>query len=150
MRNAKARVSAPAVFRTRAPTPTANRPQTSTYSAATTTDRSTPGWDRDMDTCVLDSSVRPRKYEPKLVANDTTRLTAANTAAFAAYSVPRRGITVSEVRIMPVEYSEVIIRAPSTTMTSWPSRARPRTLSWAPSKLARSGADMVGHECTVP
>jgi len=54
------------------------------YSAVTITDRSTPGWDSDMGVCVLASRTRPRKYTPKLVANDTTRLTAANTAALAA------------------------------------------------------------------
>ncbi|HEY6314617.1 MAG TPA: hypothetical protein VIY52_27990 [Streptosporangiaceae bacterium] len=80
----KARVSTPAVFRTRAPMPKANRPQASTNSAVMISDRSTPGWDRDIATWVLLSSIRPRKNVPKLVANDTTRLTAANTAALAA------------------------------------------------------------------
>ena len=37
-----------------------------------------------------------------------TRVTAANTAALATYRTPRLGITVSDVRIIPVEYSEVI------------------------------------------
>jgi hypothetical protein len=35
--------------------------------------------------------------------------------------VPRRGIAVSEVRIIPVEYSDVIAMAPMTAMISWPS-----------------------------
>ena len=34
--------------------------------------------------------------------------------------MPRRGIAVSEVRIIPVEYSDVIAIAPSTAMISWP------------------------------
>src|ERR1035441_1316716 len=40
--------------------------------------------------------------------------------AFAANIVPRRGIAVSDVRIMPVAYSDVMVTAPSTAMTSWP------------------------------
>ena len=47
-------------------------------------DRSTPGWDRDMATWVLLSRIRPRKKVPKLATKATTRLTAANTAALAA------------------------------------------------------------------
>ena len=35
--------------------------------------------------------------------------------------MPRRGIAVSEVRIIPVEYSDVMTIAPSTAMISWPS-----------------------------
>ena len=72
------------MLRTRAPTPKANRPQTSTYSEVTISERSTPGWDSDMGACVLASRARPRKNVPKLVASDTTRLTAANTTALAA------------------------------------------------------------------
>jgi len=34
--------------------------------------------------------------------------------------VPRRGIAVSDVRIIPVEYSDVITSAPRTAMMSWP------------------------------
>ena len=55
--------------------------------------------------------------------NDTTSPvasdTAPNTSALAANNVPRRGCAVSEVRIIPVEYSEVMVSAPSTTMMSW-------------------------------
>ena len=64
-----------------------------------------------------------------------------NTTALAANTVPRRGSTVSEVLIMPVEYSEVMVSAPSTAMTSWPrispnmlnsvARDLIRTASWA-------------------
>ena len=35
--------------------------------------------------------------------------------------MPRRGIAVSEVRIIPVEYSDVITSTPSTAMISWPN-----------------------------
>ena len=45
---------------------------------------------------------------------------AAKAIIFAVYTTTRRGIAVSEVRIIPVEYSAVIVIAPSTTMTSWP------------------------------
>src|SRR6266700_7714534 len=51
--------------------------------------------------------------------------------------------------MLPVEYSEVSISAPNTTMTSWPSRATPRTLDWAGSKFARSCGDMAGAELSV-
>ena len=60
------------------------------------------------------------KKEANDATSPVTSATAANTTALAAYTVPRRGCTVSEVRIMPVEYSEVIVSAPSTAMTSWP------------------------------
>ena len=64
--------------------PKATRPQASTNSAVMISDRSTPGWDKDMATWVLLSSTRPRKKVPKLATKATTRLTAANTAALAA------------------------------------------------------------------
>jgi hypothetical protein len=73
----------------------------------------------------------------------------------AAKTTPRRGIAVSEVRIIPVEYSDVIVCAPSAAMTSWlkyrPSRLRlvgskygplASTL-WAAAKLASAPMAMV-------
>ncbi len=36
--------------------------------------------------------------------------------------MPRRGIAVSEVRIIPVEYSDVMTMAPMTAMISWPRK----------------------------
>ena len=62
-----------------------------------------------------------------------TSATAANTTALAANSVPRRGIAVSDVRIIPVAYSEVMVSTPSTAMTSWP-KYRPNELRWVGSK----------------
>ena len=50
----------------------------------------------------------------------TTRATIAKMVALAAYTTVRLGIAVSEVRIIPVEYSAVSVIAPNTTMTSWP------------------------------
>jgi hypothetical protein len=62
----------------------------------------------------------PVKNAAKLVTSETASDTAVNTTALAEYSTPRRGITASDVLIMPVEYSEVITSAPSTTMISSP------------------------------
>ena len=70
------------------------------------------------------------KNAAKLVTTAVTRVTAASTMALAVNTTPRRGSTVSDVRIIPVEYSEVMTSVPSTTTISWPSRASPATLSW--------------------
>src|SRR5690349_20353629 len=78
------------------------------------------------------------KNAAKLVTVATTRVTAASTAALAANTTPRRGSTASEVRIMPVEYSEVLASVPSTTTTHWPSRARPATLDCVGSRKTRA------------
>jgi hypothetical protein len=67
----------------------------------------------------------PAKYAAKLVGRETASMTAVNTIALAASRTTRRGITVSEVLIMPVPYSEVIVSAPSTTMISSPSITTP-------------------------
>jgi hypothetical protein len=47
--------------------------------------------------------------------------------------VPRLGITVSEVRIIPVEYSDVILMAPITAMISWPSSKKAISDAWVAS-----------------
>ena len=81
-------------------------------------------------------------------ANDVTSpaasATAVNTTALAAYTVPRRGITVREVLIMPVEYSEVIVSAPSTAITSWP-RISPNMLN----SVARDLILIASWACTT-
>src|ERR1700729_2511183 len=46
--------------------------------------------------------------------NVTTRATTAKMVALAAYTTVRLGIAVSEVRIIPVEYSAVRVSAPRT------------------------------------
>ena len=69
---------------------------------------------------VLASSAWPRKNVMKLATTVTPSATTPSTSVFAANTVGRRGITDSEVRIIPVEYSEVSTIAPSTTITSWP------------------------------
>src|ERR1700683_2417767 len=113
-------VMGPAVCRSMAPTANANSPHMGTYNALPTTARSTFGWDSVAGACVLDSSAWPRKNEMNAATNVTTRATTAKTMALAAYTTARLGIAVSEVRIIPVEYSAVSVIAPSTTMTSWP------------------------------
>jgi hypothetical protein len=73
----------------------------------------------------------PTKKATKLVTREIVSVTAVNTIAFAAYSTPRRGITASEVRIIPVEYSEVMTSAPSTTMINSPRATCPVRLASA-------------------
>ena len=111
---------AAAVCRRIAPAANANRPHIVTYSALPMTARSTFGWDSVALSCVLVSSDWPRKNAMKAAANVTTRATTAKTSTLAAYTVTRLGIAVSEVLIIPVEYSAVSTIAPSTTMTSCP------------------------------
>ena len=50
--------------------------------------------------------------------------------------MPRRGCAVSEVRIIPVEYSEVITSAPITAMISWPISKNGDQRAWVASKPA--------------
>src|ERR1051326_7865606 len=47
--------------------------------------------------------------------------------------VPRLGITVSEVRIIPVEYSDVMLMAPITAIISWPSSKKAISDAWVAS-----------------
>ena len=81
----------------------------------------------------MDRMACPMKNEANDATSPLTRLTRVNTMPLAASTVPRRGCTDSEVRIIPVEYSEVMASAPSTTMISWP-RTRPIRLCWVASK----------------
>src|SRR5438105_10803424 len=78
----------------------------------------------------------------KLATSVTTSATTASTSALAAYTTGRRGIAQSDVRIIPVEYSEVNVIAPSTTMTSWPRKNSPARLVWVASKVAWSPGDI--------
>ena len=59
-------------------------------------------------------------------------------------------MTASDVRIMPVEYSDVIVRVPRTTTMSWPSRASPTMLAWVGSKPARTTAGVCAQCAAVP
>ncbi len=55
-----------------------------------------------------------------------TKATAAKTTALAAIRVPRRGIVVSVVRIIPEPYSELMTSTPRTPMISWLMYRPPR------------------------
>ena len=70
------------------------------------------------------------------VITEMTSVTPVNTIAFAAKTTPRRGWAVSEVRIIPVEYSEVITIAPSTAMISWPISKNAPSEAWVASNPA--------------
>ena len=97
-------VMAAAVCRMIAPAANANSPHRVTYNAVPITARSTLGPDSDALSCVLASSDWPRKNAMKAATNVTTRATTAKTTTLAAYTVMRRGIAVSEVLIIPVEW----------------------------------------------
>ena len=86
----------------------------------------------------------------KAATSVTTRATTAKTTTLAAYTVTRLGIAVSEVLIIPVEYSAVSTIAPSTTMTSWPRKKSPAMLAWVASKVARSVGDVCDQLAAVP
>src|SRR5512142_1096213 len=129
-----------AVCRKMAPAANANMPHRVTYRAPPITARSTFGWDSVALSCVLVRMAWPRKNATKAVTTVTTRATTAKTIALAAYKVARLGIAVSDVLIIPVEYSAVSTSAPSTTMTSWPRKNSPAMLTWVASKVARSAA----------
>src|SRR5258708_38106972 len=108
-------------------------PQAARNSPPAITARSTLGWLSVTDRWWPDISAWPRKNEANDAISPVTRETTANTTALAANTVPRRGCTVSAVRIIPVVYSEVMVRAPRTAMTSWPTY-RPARLCWGASK----------------
>src|SRR6516164_8858237 len=82
-------------------------------------------WSNEALTPEPDMAAWPTKNAMNEVISEMTRATVVNTTSFAAYTVPRRGIAVSEVRIIPVEYSDVIVSAPSTAMISWPNSKKP-------------------------
>src|SRR5690242_16708441 len=118
------------------------------------TARSTFGWPSVADRWAWapDSIAWPTKKDPNDAISPVTSVTTANTTPLAAKTTPRRGWTASEVRIIPVEYSEVIVSAPSAAMTSWPTY-RPARLCWVASKLAAlipSGCDAVPALARAP
>src|SRR5690242_17073091 len=138
--NPMTEVMVAAVCRKMAPAANANRPHRVTYKATPITARSTFGCDSVALSCVLVRMAWPRKNATKAVTIVTTRATTAKTTALAVYKVARLGIAVSDVLIIPVEYSAVSTIAPSTTMTSWPRKKSPAMLTWVASKVARSEA----------
>ena len=115
--------------------PNDSRPQTARNSPPPITDRSTSWWPERGADVLLDRIAWPTKNARKLVTSPATSATAPNTTPLAANSVPRLGMVVSEVLIMPVEYSDVIVSAPSTTMISWPISS--------PNRLMRPRADLI-------
>src|SRR5690348_14846008 len=92
----------------------------------------------------------PRKNATKAVTTVTTTATRAKSTALAVYKVARLGIAVSDVLIIPVEYSAVTTSAPSTTMTSWPRKKSPAMLTWVASKVARSAAEVCDQLAATP
>ena len=112
-------VIAPALCRKQQAEPNASKPHAVRNSAPPRTARSTFGWLRDALMWSDDMIACPTKNEAKQVIRPVTKATTANTTAFAAIISPRRGIVVSVVRIMPVEYSDEMTSTPSTPMTSW-------------------------------
>src|SRR5215470_3032456 len=120
--------------------------------APPTTARSTFGWPSVADRWAPDSIAWPTKKDPNDAISPTISVTTANTTALAANTTPRRGWTASEVRIIPVEYSEVMVSAPSAAMTNWPTY-RPARLCWVASKpagLIPWGCDAVPMQATAP
>src|SRR6516162_11046220 len=93
-------------------------------------------WNSEALTPEPDMAAWPTKNATNEVISETTRVTVLNTISFAAYTVPRRGIAVSEVRIIPVEYSDVIVSAPSTAMISWPNSKKAPSEACVASVLA--------------
>ena len=61
----------------------------------------------------------PMKKATKQAVVVTARVTAVNTAALAARTVSRCGTAANVARIMPLAYSLVMTRTPSTAMASW-------------------------------
>src|SRR5581483_238117 len=139
-----------AVCRKMAPAANANRPHRVTYRAPPITARSTLGCDSVALSCVLVRIAWPRKNATKAVTIVITRATRAKTIALAANKVTRRGIAVSDVLIIPVEYSAVSTSAPNTTMTSCPRKNNPATLIWVASKVARSEAEVCDQLADTP
>src|SRR5580700_7356729 len=103
--------------------------------------RIVPGWDSEAEWSP--SSAWPRKNDTNESTTESTSVTRPNTMPLAANITERRGITVSEVRIIPVEYSEVMTSAPSTAMTSGPRNPIPPRLVEVASNVALSDADML-------
>src|ERR1700722_5699507 len=110
---------------------------------------STCGCPRVASACVLASTRWPTNQARKLAGNATATATTPNTAALDPYRIPRLGMTVSVVLTACVEYSEVIVRAPSTAMISWPNSTRPSTADCVGSKPARDCADVCGQWAAV-
>jgi len=85
------------------------------------TARSTSGEASDgCGTEARSTAVPPRKAA-STAASPVARNTAPQTSAFAASTMPRRGIAANVTAAMPESNSPVIASAPSTPVISWPS-----------------------------
>src|SRR5271166_5769181 len=104
---------APALWRMREPIASANRPSTVRYRPAPTTALVTPGWLSETSTTGWTTAL-PRKNDTKDTTSAITKTSAANTTHFAASTGSLLGTASREARITPVEYSVVIVSAPST------------------------------------
>src|SRR6266851_7986939 len=116
------------------------------------TARSTFGWPSVADRWCGDRIAWPTKKDPNAAISPVISVTTANTTALAANTTPRRGWTASDVRIIPVAYSEVMVSAPSAAMMSWPTY-RPARLCWVASKpalLTPLGCDAVPALARAP
>src|SRR6516165_851987 len=123
---------APAVCRMSSPRPNASTPHAVRNSAPPMTARSTFG----LPIVVLMWSEDMSAWPTKNAANEVTRLvtsaTTVKTTPLAAIITPRCGLVVSVVRIMPVEYSELMTSTPRTPMISCPM--------YSPARLCRVGS----------
>src|ERR1700758_837452 len=85
------------------------------------------------------SSACPSQKAAKLAAREAARTTPAKTPSLAHRTGRRRGTTVSEDRIMPVPYSPLIVRTPSTPK-AMTAKVVPARLTETGSKEARCAA----------
>src|SRR5580704_7158301 len=122
----------PALCRRSSPRPNDSTPQAVRNNAPPMTARSTSGLPIVVLMWSEDISAWPTKNAAKAVTRLVTSATTANTTPLAAIITPRCGLVVSVVRIMPVEYSELITSTPSTPMISCPM--------YRPARLCRAGS----------
>ena len=90
----------------------------------------------------------PMRKAPSTVGTVTTRVVVANTATFAHRTGRRAGTAAKVARIIPVAYSPVMNRTPSTPIASW-ARKMPARLRVVGSNLAASPGSCGGQCATV-
>src|SRR5580698_4277560 len=122
----------PALCRMSSPKPNASTPHAVRNSAPPMTARSTFGLPIVVLMWWEDMSAWPRKNAVNDVIRLVTSATTVNTTPLAAIIMPRCGLVVSVVRIMPVEYSELMTSTPRTPMISCPM--------YSPARLCRVGS----------
>src|SRR5581483_9520946 len=132
-------VIAPAVCRRIAPSPKARIAEPARYRPPPTTACIACGLLSVRSTPLARQNEESIRNETNEMTSPTTNATAETTSSFDQNTEARRGWAVSEVRIIPVEYSEVIAMAPKTTMISWP-RMMPKRERWVRSSWASCAA----------